>query len=206
MSTEDLAYSNSSDSLIVKALCRDLLMHGVSFNISAADEMLQFFHYAQGHDLEQAVAMYLDSGRRIWATERQILAWRFGSLSWGGPILDFASGYGRVTRHIVAEVPPDRVWVSDIYAEGVAFQERELGVHGIVSTTEPDRFPCDVAFDAILVSSLFTHLPEPRFLEWLRRLGSLLNPGGLLLFSVHDVSLRREPSPPAGLVFEAQSE
>ncbi|HEY4590191.1 MAG TPA: hypothetical protein VII86_13260, partial [Thermoanaerobaculia bacterium] len=77
MSTEDLAYSNSSDSLIVKALCRDLLMHGVSFNISAADEMLQFFHYAQGHDLEQAVAMYLDSGRRIWTTQRQILAWRF---------------------------------------------------------------------------------------------------------------------------------
>src|SRR3712207_7519003 len=46
------------------------------------------------------------------------------------------------------------------YAEGVAFQEREFGVHGIVSTTVPDQFPCDVDFDCILVSSLFTHLPR----------------------------------------------
>lgn len=208
MNPENLAYSNSSDSLIVKALCRDLLMRGVSFNISAADEMLQFFQYAQGRDLEQAVAMYLDSGGRIWATQRQILAWRFGSLSWGGPILDFASGYGRVTRHIVADVPKDRVWVSDIYAGGVAFQERELGVHGIVSTVKPEEFVCDQRFDAILVSSLFTHLSKSRFIGWLRRLGSLLNPGGILLFSVHDISLYRESpaAPQEGILFREISE
>ncbi|HEY4562668.1 MAG TPA: class I SAM-dependent methyltransferase [Thermoanaerobaculia bacterium] len=208
MNTENLAYSNSSDSLIVKALCRDLLLRGVSFDISAADEMLRFFQYAQGHGLEQAVAMYLDSGHRIWTAQRQILAWRFGSLSWGGPILDFASGYGRVTRHIVADIPEDRVWVSDIYAGGVAFQERELGVHGIVSTVKPEEFTCDQRFDAILVSSLFTHLPKSTFIGWLRRLGSLLNPGGILLFSVHDISLYREGpvEPHEGIVFREISE
>jgi SAM-dependent methyltransferase len=201
--------SDLAGSLVVRALCRDVLARGVPLAISTADEMLHFFQFAQGHDLERAVAMYLDSGRRIWETERQILAWRFGRPAgglWGGRVLDFASGYGRVTRHLVAEIPPERVWVADVYAEGVAFQQEQFGVHGLVSTTEPERWECPVAFDAILVSSLFTHLPERRFVAWLRRLGELVKPGGLLLFSVHDLSLRPGAAPPSGFAFEARSE
>lgn len=208
MSSHPLAYSNDSDSVVVQALCRDLLNRGINLNISAADEMLLFFVYAQGKSFDQAVAMYLDSGRRIWTTLRQVLAWRFGSLDWGGNLLDFASGYGRVTRHIITDVPRERVWISDIYAEGVAFQERELGVHGVVSTTDPADFQCDATFDAILVSSLFTHLPESSFSAWLQRLGSLLTPSGVFLFSVHDISLRPagEPVPESGMLFQEQSE
>jgi SAM-dependent methyltransferase len=207
MDADSLAYSNSSHSLLVQALCRDLLEDGINLNTSAADEMLRFFRYTQGHSPEQAVGIYLLSGRQLWGTLRQIIAWRFGSLSWGGRLLDFASGYGRVTRHIVADVPKESVWVSDIYAEGVAFQQREFGVHGIVSTTDPEDFRCNVDFDCIQVSSLFTHLPEARFVAWLQRLGSLVKPEGLLIFSVHDMSLKRTGAPsPAGIVFEAQSE
>jgi SAM-dependent methyltransferase len=170
--------------------------------------MLGFFHHVQGRDLEQAVAMYLDSGRLIWEAERQILAWRFGPPPWKRRILDFASGFGRVTRHMVTEVDRDDVWVSDIYADGVAFQERYLGVHGIVSTTVPESFLCDLTFDAVLVSSLFTHLPEARFVSWLQRLGSLVAPGGMLLFSVHDLSLRSggERDAAAGILFQEISE
>ncbi len=207
MDPRSLAYSNSSHSTIVQALCRDLLDHDVNLNISEADEMLRFFLFSQANTFDQAVALYLDSGRRIWSTLRQIIAWRFGSLEWGGRVLDFASGYGRVTRHIIHDIPKDRVWASDIYAEGVAFQQRELGVQGIVSTTDPADFQCDVAFDCILVSSLFTHLPRASFMAWLGRLASLLTPKGLLLFSVHDISLRpEEPAPPEGIVFQEQSE
>jgi SAM-dependent methyltransferase len=209
MPADLLRPSDLAGSLVVRALCRDVLARGVPLAISTADEMLHFFQFAQGNDLERAVALYLDSGRRIWETLRQILAWKFGELAagpWDGRVLDFASGYGRISRHLVAEIPPERVWVADVYAEGVAFQQEQLGVHGLVSATDPERWECPVAFDAILVSSLFTHLPERRFLAWLRRLGERLNPGGLLLFSVHDLSLRPEPAPPAGFVFEARSE
>jgi SAM-dependent methyltransferase len=209
MKSDLLRPSDLAGSLVVRALCRDVLARGVPLALSTADEMLHFFQFAQGHDLERAVALYLDSGRRIWETVRQILAWRFGELAggrWDGRVLDFAGGYGRVTRHLVAEIPPERVWVADVYADGVAFQEEHLEVHGLVSTTDPERWECPVSFDAILVSSLFTHLPERRFVAWLRRLGELLNPGGLLLFSVHDFALRPGSVPPSGLVFEARSE
>ena len=52
-----------------------------------------------------------------------MLRWRFGSLERVGKILDFASGYGRVTRFLVRDVPPELVWVADVYADGVRFQE-----------------------------------------------------------------------------------
>ncbi len=209
MNPRSLAYSDSSRSTIVQALCSDLLDRDVNLNISEADEMLRFFLFSQANTFDQAVALYLDSGRRIWSTLRQIISWRFGSLDWGGRILDFASGYGRVTRHIVNDVPKERVWISDIYAEGVAFQQRELGVQGILSTTDPADFQCDLTFDCILVSSLFTHLPRSSFEAWLGRLGSLLTPKGLLLFSVHDISLRPPggaQASPEGIAFQEQSE
>jgi len=202
MSPEPLAYSNGQHSLIVQALCGDLLAMGISLDIHAADERFGFFLQSQGGDVEQAVAMYLESGRRIWATERQVLAWRFGPPPWKLRILDFASGFGQVTRHIVADVAPENVWVADIQADGAAFQERYLGVHGIVSTAEPERFSGDLTFDAVLVSSLLT-LPEARFVSWLQRLGALGAPGGLLLLSVHDTSLRLEgEGSAAGIVFQ----
>ncbi|HXM70125.1 MAG TPA: methyltransferase domain-containing protein [Thermoanaerobaculia bacterium] len=208
MSPEHLAYSDAeSSSPLVQALCRDLLAGGVSFDVHADDEMLHFFLYRLGYPAELAIATYLDSGRRIWKTFRQIISWRFGSPRACGRILDFASGYGRVTRHIVAEVPRESVWVADIYAEGVAFQKRAFGVHGIVSTSDPDGFHVETEFDCILVSSLFTHLPPARFSGWLRRLGAALAPGGMLLFSVHDLSLWRDGPPPASdIAFVPMSE
>ena len=208
MSPERLAYSDAeSTSLLVQALCRDLVAGGVNFDVHVDDEMLHFFLYTQRYPFDQAVAAYLDSGRQIWKTVRQILSWRFGSPRACGRFLDFASGYGRLTRHIVAELPRESVWVSDIYAEGVAFQERTFGVKGIVSASDPQDLRCETSFDCILVSSLFTHLPAARFSGWLRRLGAALTPGGVLLFSVHDLSLWREGPPPAsGIAFSPQSE
>src|SRR5690349_8804999 len=69
--------------------------------------------------------------------------------------------------------------------DGVRFQEESFGVHGIVSTVRPEEFVCSERFDAITVTSLFTHLPDRRFVDWLRVLLGLLRPGGVLLFSVH---------------------
>ena len=90
-----------------------------------------------------------------------------------------------MTRFLVREVPPERIWVADVYAGGVRFQEERFGVHGIVSTIRPEDFACAERFDAILVTSLFTHLPDERFVAWLRVLLGLLAPGGMLAFSAH---------------------
>src|SRR5262249_48949064 len=121
------------------------------------------------------------------------------------------SGYGRVTRFLLRLLPAERIWVADVYEGGVAFQERRFGVHGIVSTVDPAGFAAAAGaepFDAILVTSLLTHLPEDRFVAWLRVLLSLLAPGGVLAFSVHDRSVLPAGAelPPSGLLFQEISE
>jgi SAM-dependent methyltransferase len=157
--------------------------------IDARDEMLEFLAGFYDGDREQALFHYFRSGASIAASLEQILRWRFGEPAGIGKLLDFASGYGRVSRFLVREIPPQRVWAADVYAGGVRFQEERLGVHGIASTVQPERFSCAERFDAILVTSLFTHLPEERFRQWLRVLLGCLAPGGMLLFSTHSPEL-----------------
>ncbi|HTQ80135.1 MAG TPA: class I SAM-dependent methyltransferase, partial [Thermoanaerobaculia bacterium] len=167
----ELAYRNEDANPLVVAVCPPrLLSQGLNLNIHAADEMLSFLEDTFGGDRDQALAVYFDSGRLIWETFREILAWRFGDLDRMGRLLDFASGYGRVTRFAVRDLAPERVWVADIYEQGVRFQEEQFGVHGLVSTASPTDFVTAERFDAILVSSLFSHLPEDTFHTWLARL------------------------------------
>jgi SAM-dependent methyltransferase len=172
----------------VLALCDDIVASGVDLGVHAEDEMFRLFFYRLGHQ-GAALASYFRSGAAIWESLRRVLEWRWGDVARVGSLLDFASGYGRVSRFIARALPPERVWVADVYAEGVRFQEERFGVHGLVSTAEPEAFGTPRRFDCIFVSSLFTHLPERTFTRWLARLWSLVVPGGVLAFSVHDPSL-----------------
>lgn len=213
MPADSLVYSQEQPNDLLLALSDGTpVCDGVDLGVHAEDEMWRVFYYRGSQNLDQSLVMYFHSGWKIWSTYRQILAWRVGEPGRVGKILDFASGYGRVTRFIVHDVPPERVWVSDIYAGGVEFQRERFGVHGIVSTADPADFRCDERFDVILVSSLFSHLPAETFLAWLRRLWSLLSPGGMLVFSVHDEAMLPADHPgkaelsARGLYFEGESE
>jgi SAM-dependent methyltransferase len=176
--------------------------------IDSRDEMLEFLAAFYDGDREQELFHYFRSGASIAGSLGQVLRWRFGGPEGIGKLLDFASGYGRVSRFLVREIPPERVWVADVYAGGVRFQEERLGVHGIVSTVQPEKFSCAERFDAILVTSLFTHLPEERFRQWLRVLLGCLAPGGMLLFSTHSPELLPPgvEMPAGGFCFRETSE
>jgi SAM-dependent methyltransferase len=204
-----LAYRTEENNLLVAALVpASGRLSRLCLDIHAEDEMLLHYCGLLGGDSDRALVLYFESGRRIWETMAAILRWRFGGLKPDFQLLDFASGYGRVTRFAVLEVPPERIWIADIYAGGVRFQERAFGVHGLVSYADPERFECGETFDAIVVSSLFTHLPEASFRAWFRRLFGLLRPGGLLAFSVHDEDLLApgRELPPSGILFDLMSE
>jgi hypothetical protein len=198
---------------LVRALLADLGVEegGVDLAIDPDDEMLGFLLESSQGDLDRALWAYFQSGASIAASMAQVLAWRFGAPQRVARLLDFASGYGRVTRFLLRHLPAERIWVADVYAEGVRFQENRFGVHGIISTVRPEDLGAGIAgagYDAILVTSLFTHLPEERFVAWLRVLMGLLAPGGVLAFSVHDQALLPLGAqlPPAGIFFQEISE
>jgi SAM-dependent methyltransferase len=200
-----LAYAADQRHPVVDLLLRD---QPVDRSIDAEDEMLLFARQMHEGDEDAAIAAYFRDGASVASAIRQLAVWHAGGLDKLGAMLDFASGYGRVTRFMVRELAPERLWVSDIYPQAVAFQQATFGVHGLPSAPDPAAFDCPQRFDLVFVTSLFTHLPEATFRGWLERLLSVLTPKGLLVFSVHDESLLPpgEEMPTGGLRFAPSSE
>jgi SAM-dependent methyltransferase len=173
--------------------------------ITAVDPRCQMYSYGFARpDRDPAAAfIYLDSGLKMLHPLAALARARFGGLSNVGRLLDFASGFGRLTRFLVQEMPPAAIVVSDIQAEAVESQRRTFGVDGFESVFDPAQLRCSDAFDVIFVASLFTHLPQARFHAWLTRLIELLTPTGMLVFSVHDEALLlpHRPMPASGIDF-----
>lgn len=193
----------------VQAALAGLAPGSVETAVDPRDEMLGHLAATLDGDRDRARFHYFRSGRSIARSLSSVLRWRFGeSLGRLDAALDFASGYGRVSRFLAGAIPPGRLWVSDVYAEGVAFQRDRFGVHGFASTLVPEELSAPCSFDAILVTSLFTHLAADRFERWLARLFALLRPGGVLCFSTHAPELRPQGAsmPDSGILFVELSE
>ncbi|MGI8483441.1 MAG: class I SAM-dependent methyltransferase [Thermomicrobiales bacterium] len=203
-----LTFSTEETNPLISALIQERFGPSavVNRNIDSHDQMYAACE-AVHHDREPSLSAYFMTGMQIADTIRQIVEWKFDGLGNVSAILDFASGWGRSTRFLVQEIPPQRIWVSDILADAVRFQQDQFEVNGIVSTTNPEDFQCDKQFDCIVVSSLFSHLPEKTFMRWLHKLHSLLNPGGMLIFSVHDEALLSPGAmPESGIYYVERSE
>ncbi|HSF73178.1 MAG TPA: methyltransferase [Microcoleus sp.] len=195
---------------VIKAFIQDQAKFPEIFklNICEDDEMYLFSLNNVKDDRARALVRYYSIGRRILDTVKQVVEWHFGSFENVPSFLDFACGYGRFTRFLIQEIPPERIWVSDIYANAVKFQTEYLGVNGIVSTGKPENYLIDRKFDCILANSFFSHMPERTFTSWLQNLYDLLTPNGILMFSVHDECLRLADieMPANGILFSPQSE
>lgn len=179
----------------------------VPLAIDGRDEMLASLLHAHCGSIEAALVGYFQTGFMAAELLRRVLGWRFGHRR-AVRVLDFASGYGRMTRHLHAERDRILLTVADVDPEAVEFQRGELGVEGFVSATDPDDLAVETRFDAIFVASLFSHLPAPRFTPWLRWLYERLAPGGVLVLSTHgpEAMLPGRTIPAGGFYFEAISE
>jgi SAM-dependent methyltransferase len=188
---------------MVDTLLRTRIARAEELN-RAVDERDDMLDYAIGlfdHDRDRAITNYFQNGLEQFELVRHIARWRQRPVR---TMFDFASGYGRLTRFLVHEKLAEEVTVCDILEGGMAFQAEQFGVRAVVSATLPEKLPVDDRFDLIFVASLFTHLPPQTFTPWLRKLASLLEPEGLLIFSVHDETLA--PDVVNGIRFATNSE
>ncbi|MFB2933836.1 class I SAM-dependent methyltransferase [Aerosakkonemataceae cyanobacterium BLCC-F154] len=204
------AHTWEEKNFIVKAFVLDQIASPDTFNVSinAEDEMFLYLQDAFHKDRNRALVEYFTSGKEVMNRVTSIINWKFQSFENVNSFLDFACGYGRMTRYLVQEMPPKKIWVSDIYAEAVEYQKLQFGVNGIVSVTNPKDYPVERKYDCIFVFSLFSHLPEKTFVPWLEKLYSMLSPNGILMFTVHDVALMPEGQvmPDNGISFAPLSE
>jgi SAM-dependent methyltransferase len=157
--------------------------YGVSGRIHEKDYILSAIRDSPNlADKSQAVAEYFWTGHCNAVFIKDIL----NSLALPRPmsVLDFASGYGRVARHLVRVLPDDIIVTSDIHAEAVSFN-KSIGLNSVLSTTDPDTFDPGRTFDAIVAISFFTHMPHTTWGRWLSALSRYLTPTGKLIFTTH---------------------
>lgn len=98
-------------------------------------------------------------------------------------ILDFPCGHGRVLRMVRAVFPEARITACDLDQDGVDFCARTFGAIPVYSKESPEEVAMSDRFDLVWCGSLLTHLNKGRWLGFLELFGSLLAPGGILIFT-----------------------
>ena len=104
-------------------------------------------------------------------------------------ILDFGCGSGRVLRWMHERFPTPRYFGTDIDTEAIAWAQTHLTFASFETNggQPPSRFE-DSQFDFAYSISVFTHLDEHHYRQWMSEMHRLLKPGGYLLMTVHGPS------------------
>jgi SAM-dependent methyltransferase len=170
-----------------RELCEEAAQrHGVVPDVHPADFIFRFLIdnpvFPAKND---AVAYYFNDGARS-AQHLQRLVCDVCEVG-DRPIdlLEFASGFGCVTRHLPRAVPSWKVVSCDIHSAAIEFLSQRLGATAVLSTTAPEDLRPGGEFDVVFALSFFSHMPRQTFGRWMRALASVLRPGGHLIFTTH---------------------
>lgn len=132
----------------------------------------------------QAIDYYFKDGARSAAKVRRIVDEWMGSAE-PLTVLEFAAGYGAVTRHAKTALAPHILHSSDIHPQANGFLASVFGVQSVQSVDVPEELSLPAAYDVIFVLSFFSHMPRSTWARWLHRLYAGLRPGGILVFTTH---------------------
>jgi 2-polyprenyl-3-methyl-5-hydroxy-6-metoxy-1,4-benzoquinol methylase len=153
------------------------------------DLMFVFHVYNHRKDLNEAIYSYFKIGIRT-ATNLKAIAERFGLPTHS--LLDFGSGYGRVSRFFPQVFPKSQITVSEVKEHALKFQKEQFGFNTIPHTQDADSLASG-QFDIILALSVFTHLPQASFEAWLTKLIQSLQPKGGLVFTFNHIRTYNKP-------------
>lgn len=171
-------------------ICNDKIIEiAQRFKVYPAIHQKDFiFHYHKNNpvrNLHEAVELYYhignDSARRLREIIDKCMPLKLDNkLS----VFEFAAGYGCVTRHLnmhnELEIIP-----CDIHDEAVKFMSDNLGVSAILSSTQPQNLNLERRFDVVFALSFFTHMPASTWTAWFEKLFSLVDDGGIFIFTTH---------------------
>ena len=99
--------------------------------------------------------------------------------------LEFASGYGCVTRHLIKEFVDARITACDIHDQALKFISEQLQLPIVRSSHNPEAFQTGRQFDAVFAISFFSHMPKTTWPLWLKALAQQVLQGGVLIFTTH---------------------
>ena len=172
--------------------------HASKGKVSGAVHPKDFiFHFLLKHpgfsDMDDAVKHYFDDGRKSAELLKSILQNELSiDVAERKKMLEFASGYGAVTRHLRAVLPTFEITSSDIHLEANDFITAELGGKTIPSSSVPEYFDSAGEYDLVFALSFFSHMPKATWARWLGALFKALSSGGSLIFTTHGATTLRK--------------
>ena len=107
-------------------------------------------------------------------------------------VLDFGCGTSRILRYMIEFCPGPRYFASEVVSENIKWGQRAFPE---VTYLRQGNYPPvemeDGSFEIIYAYSIFTHFEETLHFSWLSELYRLLQPGGLLILTVHGEKILR---------------
>jgi SAM-dependent methyltransferase len=160
------------------------------------DFIFKFVGHPSFSDPRDAISYYFNDGRHSAHKLREILSNDL-EIAPSTPLslLEFASGYGCVTRHLAKILPHVSIVAADIHPQANEFVRRQIGVNSIQSTSVPEEFPNVSFYDIVFVLSFFSHMPKKTWARWLKVLSHQLSVNGHLVFTTHGLISTREFMP-----------
>lgn len=156
-------------------------------------ELDLIFKFLEENNLsrEKAIEHYFKTGLQSATELRTILSSILKLNIDGCRLLEFASGYGCVTRHLTSIMPQCKITACDIHQEAVDFTNNILNCKAIISSDDPAAFNTPQRYDVAFALSFFSHMPKHTWNDWITALGNQVKPFGYLIFTTHgDTSLK----------------
>ena len=171
---------------MIRLNCEAAAATGVVASVHPQDFIYWFCCRHPHLTLEAAISYYFSDGAHS-AEKLDGIVTELG-FERGQPIklLEFASGYGCVTRHLKKHARWD-LTSCDIHSEAIDFLDRQIGVKTLQSVQLPEQFATIEKYDVVFALSFFSHMPKSSFGRWLRALYGSLRAPGYLIFTTHGV-------------------
>jgi hypothetical protein len=128
---------------------------------------------------------FLDGDRSARRLDALIRQFHPDSASRRLALLEFASGYGCVSRHLSKMQDKYALTACDIHDRAIEFLRDRLGVDAVPSRARPSEFALGQTFDVVFALSFFSHMPDRTFGAWIEALFATVAGNGLLIFTTH---------------------
>lgn len=100
-------------------------------------------------------------------------------------VLDFGSGWGRITRLLLSRLRADQVWSSDVDAQMTVLLHSTLpGVNAVTNAPMPPTVFNRSTFDAVTAFSVFSHLSEEAHRAWSHEFARVTRVGSKVYITV----------------------